>query len=142
MRTIPTVKYEAMFLFPQAATADLKSAVEHVKEGITKNGGNILAIKKWGDRQLAFPIKKQKRGVYILAYFAAATDKLGAIERSFNLSEQVLRHLVTRVDHLNDEEIKNTDGMLDLTIEANLKAGAQAPAPAEPVTAAAVEEAK
>lgn len=141
MKTIPTQNYEAMFLFPQGASADLKSAVEHIKDGLTKNGARIIAIKKWGDRQLAYAINKQKRGVYILAHFSVTTDKLGAIERNFNLSEQVLRQLIIRVDHLSEEEMKNSDGQLDLTIEANLKAGvgmpeatpvpsASAPAPA------------
>ena len=136
MREIPTVNYEAMFLFPQAATADLKGAVGHIRETLTRNGAEIIALKKWGDRPLAYPIKKQKRGVYILAYFSAPTDKLGGIERAFNLSEQLLRHLVTRCDHLGLEEMRNTEGTLDLMIEANLRAEAQAPAPTA-VTAAA-----
>lgn len=145
MRVIPTVKYEAMLLFPQAATADLKGTVEHIKESLTKNGATILAVKKWGDRPLAYPIRKQKRGLYILAYFSAPTDKLGEIERAFNLSEQVLRHLITRVDHLTDDDIKSNEGTIDLLIEANLRAAAQpTPAPAAVVATAApeIEEAK
>lgn len=138
MRVIPTIQYEAMFLFPQAATADLKGAVEHIKEGLTRHGATITALKKWGDRPLAYPIRKQKRGVYILAYFTCPTDKMGEIERYFNLSEQVLRHLVTRADHLSKDEILANDGTLDLTIEANLRAAAQpTPAPAAAATAPA-----
>lgn len=136
MRTIPTVKYEAMLLFPQSALADIKGTVEHIKETFAKNGAEIIALKKWGDRPLAFPIKKQKRGMYILCYFAAPTDKLGLIERAFNLSETVLRHLVVKADHLNVEEMQNADGQVDLTIEANLKSAA-APAPSTGSTPAA-----
>ena len=131
MRSIPKAQYEAMFLFGQSAAADLKGAVEHVKEILGRNNAEIVALKKWGDRPLAYPIRKQKRGIYVLAYFIVPTDKLATIERSCNLSEQILRTLITRIDHLGVEEMKNMDGQLDLTIEANLRAGAQpAPIPA------------
>ena len=139
MRYIPTVAYEAMLLFPQSANVDLKGTVEFIKETLTKNGAEIVSLKKWGDRQLAYTINKQKRGVYILVYFKAPTDKMAAIDRAFNLSETVMRHLITRADHLTVEEMKSTDGQLDLTIEANLRAPVQATEPA-PVPAAPSEE--
>jgi small subunit ribosomal protein S6 len=137
MRYIPTVAYEAMLLFPQSANVDLKGTVEFIKETLTKNGAEIVSLKKWGDRQLAYPINKQKRGVYILTYFNAPTDKLAAIDRAFNLSETVMRHLITRADHLNVEEMKSTDGQIDLTIEANLRAAATMPVEPAAVPAAA-----
>lgn len=140
MRTIPTVNYEAMFLFPQAALADIKNTVEHVKETLTKNGASIIALKKWGDRPLAYPIRKQKRGLYILAYFSSPTDKLTAIERAFNLAEKALRVLIVRVDHLSEEEMKSAEGQVDLMIEANLRMAAM-PTPETPAPApAAMEE--
>jgi small subunit ribosomal protein S6 len=124
MRVIPKIAYEGLFLFPQAANLDLKAAVELIKEPLAKAGGEIIALKKWGDRQLAFPIKKQKRGVYILCYFAAPTDKMEAVNRAYNLSEGLLRHMIVRADHFTTDQMKSTDGMLDLTIEANLRAQA------------------
>lgn len=130
MRIIPKAKYEGLFLFPQSINVDLKSGVELIRDTITKAGGEIIALKKWGDRQLCFPIKKQKRGVYILCYFAVPTDKLSAIDRVFNLSEALLRHMIVRAEHLSVEEMQAADGQLDLTIEANLRM----PAPPTPVT--------
>lgn len=131
MRPIMKEAYEAMILFPQSAMADLKGVVEHVKDLLTKNGGEVIALKKWADRPLAYPINKQKRGLYILCYFSAPTDKLGDIERSFNLSEQVLRQLILRADFLSVEEMKACEGQADLLIEANLRAASQpTPAPA------------
>ncbi len=135
MRSIPTEHYEAMFLLGQAAAIDLAGSVGHIKDNLTKNGATIVALKKWADRPLAYPIKKQKRGMYILCYFAAPTDKLGLIERAFNLSEIVLRHLVVKADHLSVEEMQAADGQVDLMVEANLKAAA-APAPATTAPAA------
>ncbi len=135
MRMIPTVQYEAMFLLGQGAATDLAASVNHIKDALTKNGAEIIALKKWADRQLAYPIKKQKRGMYVLCYFSSPTDRLGAIERAFNLSEIVIRSLIIRADHLTVEEMKNADGQTDLTIEANLRAAAAPAAPAPAVVA-------
>jgi small subunit ribosomal protein S6 len=141
MRTPKTANYEAMFLFPQAALADLKSAVAQIKDPLAKAGAEIIALKKWGDRPLTYPIKKQKRGVYILCYFSVTTDKLAAMERHFTLSEHLLRYLITRADHLSREEMLNADAQLDLTIEANLKAQPIETATAAPAAAAPAENA-
>ena len=130
MRAPKTAFYEAMFLFPQASLADLKSAVGHIKDPLAKAGAEIIALKKWGDRPLTYAIRKQKRGVYILVYFKCTTDKLAAIERTYTLSEHMLRYLITRADHLSVEEMQNADAQLDLTVEANLKAQPIEPAPA------------
>ncbi|MBA4120460.1 MAG: 30S ribosomal protein S6 [Isosphaera sp.] len=138
MRIIPTLHYEAMILLPQSVAADMRGAVEHVKELLAKNQAEIVALKKWGDRPLAYPIRKQKRATYVLAYFAAPTSKLTDIERSFNLSESVLRVLITSAEHLTVEEMKATDGQLDLTVEANLRAQpGPVITPAQPAAAAA-----
>lgn len=127
MRVIPKTPYEGLFLFPQSANMDLKASVELLKDVLLKNGAEIVALKKWGDRQLAYPIQKQKRGVYILCYFIAPTDKMQAIERAFNLSDALLRHMMVRSDHLTVDEMKAVDGQLDLLVEANLRGPAPTP---------------
>ena len=135
MRTIPTVNYETMLVLGQAAATDLANSVSHIKEIFSKHGATLIAFKKWGDRQFAYAIRKQKRGMYILCYFSSPTDKLAEIERAFNLSEVVLRQLTIRVDHLSTEEMQNADGQVDLMIEANLRAAM--PSTPVPVPAAA-----
>jgi ribosomal protein S6 len=138
MRTIRTANYEAMFLLGQSATADLAGAVGHIKEIMAKNNAKIIALKKWAERPLAYAIKKQKRGLYILAYFSCPTDKMGEIENACNLSEQIIRTLIIKADHLSLEEMQNAEGQVDLTIEANLRAAANPPAaPAAPAVPAA-----
>jgi small subunit ribosomal protein S6 len=138
MRVVPKIAYEGLFLFPQSANVDLKSAVEFLKDILGKQGAEIIALKKWGDRQLAFPIKKQKRGVYLLCYFNCPTDKVNTIDRALNLSEALLRHMIVRADHLSVDEMKASDGQLDLLIEANLRAAAVAPVTPVPTVPAEV----
>lgn len=141
MRITRTANYEAMFLLGQGAVADLAGAVGHIKEILAKHNAQIIALKKWAERPLAYPIKKQKRGLYILAYFSCPTDKMGEIEIACNLSEEILRTLIIKAEHLSLEEMQSAEGQIDLMIEANLRAAAQpqpAPAAAAPAAPAAV----
>lgn len=135
-----THNYEAMFLLSQAVAADLGGAVEHLKSIISKAGATLIAMRKWDERRLAYEIEKQKRGTYILAYFSSDSLKIAQIERDCNLSEQILRTLILRVDHLTPEEMQAADGQRELETEAALrKARAAEPAPAESEQAAPAE---
>jgi small subunit ribosomal protein S6 len=98
-------QYEGMFLLPAGASAELENSVNTVRGIIERHGGNIIVIKKWDERKLAYEIKKQKRGLYVIAYFSAPGTAVGAIERDVNLSEDVLRVMVTAADHLNKDEM-------------------------------------
>ena len=128
--------YEAMFLIGQAAAADLSGVIDHIKEILARGHAEIIAMRKWDERRLAYEIKKQKRGLYILCYFKAPNDQLGHIERDCNLSEKVVRALILRADHLTPDEILATDGRTELEVEAKLRAKALTEQP-EPVGAAA-----
>lgn len=113
--------YEAFVLFPQSATGDLDAALEHVKEIITSRKGELLSIAKWDERRLAYDIRGNKRGLYLLAYFRCDTRTVNQIERDFTLSEKVLRALVTRCDHLTEEQMRNAEAMQRTQDEARLR---------------------
>jgi small subunit ribosomal protein S6 len=124
--------YEAMFLLSQATAADLASAIDHIKEVLARGHAEIIAMKKWDERRLAFEIKKQKRGLYILVYFRAPNSGLPHIERDCNLSDKILRVLILRADHLSIEEMQSADGQKELEVEARLRAEQAAKAPQTP----------
>lgn len=100
-----TGQYEAMFLFPASAASEVDASVKTARGIIERHGGKVIVIKKWDERKLAYEIKKQKRGLYVVAYFTAPGSIVSAIERDVNLSEEILRVLVTRADHLNADEM-------------------------------------
>jgi small subunit ribosomal protein S6 len=99
-------KYEAMFLLGAAATADVEKSVTLVRGIIEKHGGKMLVLKKWDERKLTYEIKGQKRGLYVISYFTAPSSAMASIERDVNLSEEVLRVLITDAEHLNQTEME------------------------------------
>ena len=113
--------YEGMFLFPQSATANLQEAADHVKAILDECGATVLTFRKWDDRRLAYEVQGNKRGVYFLAYFTAPTTSLAEIERRCNLSEDLLRMMVTSAEHIPSEIIEANDGQEDLAAEIKLR---------------------
>jgi small subunit ribosomal protein S6 len=97
--------YEAMFLLPAGASAELEKSMTLVRGIIERHEGKIAVIKKWDERKLAYEMRGHKRGLYIITFFTAPGGAVGAIERDVNLSEEVLRVLVTHADHLNETEM-------------------------------------
>jgi len=99
-------KYEAMFLLGAAATSDVDKSITLVRGIIERHGGKLLVLKKWDERKLTYEIKGQKRGLYIISYFTAPGPAIASIERDVNLSEEVLRVLITDAQHLNQAEME------------------------------------
>ncbi len=114
--------YEGLFLFPQTVAANLQTAVDRLREILTKADAQIIALRKWEERRLAYEIKGNKRGVYFLVYFRAARASLIGIERSCNLWEQLLRFMIVRADNLTQEQMEAADGTAELADEIKLRA--------------------
>lgn len=130
-------QYEAMFLLSQAVAADLGAAVEHIKEIIARGHGEILALRKWDERRLAYEIAGQKRGIYVLVYFKAPNTDLAHIERDCNLSEKIMRTMILRADQYTQEEIAAMDGRKELEVEIKLRGERAAQSPEATDAAAA-----
>src|SRR5689334_23359599 len=99
-------KYEAMFLFPPPGATDVEAMTKMAQGIVERHGGKILFIKKWDERKLAYEIKRQKRGTFIVAFYEGPGASVGAIERDVNLSEDIIRVLITRADHLSQKEME------------------------------------
>lgn len=119
---VRTGVYEGMFLANQAAAASFGDLIAHINSLFERANAEVISMKKWDERRLAFEIDKQKRGVYILTYFKCPTDMIGHLERDVQISDQLLRLLVTSADHLTDEEIATFDDRAGLETETKLRA--------------------
>jgi small subunit ribosomal protein S6 len=91
--------YETTFIVnaslddPQIETVIIRS-----QEIITKNGGEIKALNKWGRKRLAYPIQKKNNGFYVNIDFTSPAAAISQLEHSFTLDENVLRFLTIKLD--------------------------------------------
>ena len=122
--------YEGLFLFPQTQAGNLQAAVDHLTDILGRANAEMIALRKWEERRLAYEIKGNKRGVYFLVYFRAPGTALVGIERACNLSELLLRSMITRADHLTQEQMEAADGTAELADEIKPPAAEAVPAEA------------
>ncbi len=114
--------YEVMFLVSQQVASDFGGTVEHLREQLSRAGAEVLALQKWDERRLAFEIDKQRRGVYFLAYIHAEPESIAGLERDCNISERIMRILVTRANHLSEDQMRAADQSAELGAEAKMRA--------------------
>lgn len=141
----PTPKlYEGMFLMSQSAvSAGLGNAIDLVRGMLDRADAEVLSLARWEERKLAYPIAGQKRGTFLLSLFKVAPVQIANIERDCNLSEDVLRVMMTRADHLGETEIAEALNAAETSgDEANLEADGDGDASkAAPAKEAATSEA-
>jgi small subunit ribosomal protein S6 len=94
-----TRQYETTFIV-NASLDDVQvdGVINRVQETITKNGGTISSLNKWGRKRLSYSINKRTNGFYVNIEFEASGTLLAPLERSFQLDEMILRHLTVVLD--------------------------------------------
>ena len=95
-----------MFLLGEGNT-NMETACEPIHDVLSRSDAEILSIKPWEERRLAYQIMKQKRGLYVLVYFNMDPLKVVEMERDCRLNEKIHRVLVLRKDSLTDSEINS-----------------------------------
>jgi len=96
--TITKRLYEAMFLVDSAAATDWDGIIRTIQQILQRAEAEIVSLRKWGERKLAYEIDHKSRGTYILCYFRADTSRIREIERAVQLSERIMRVLILSVE--------------------------------------------
>ena len=90
--------YETTFIV-NASLEDTQvdTLLTHISEVITRNGGEIKAVNKWGRKRLAYTIQKKNNGFYVNIEFEAPGSTLLQLERAYILDENILRFLTIQL---------------------------------------------
>ena len=89
--------YELVFILNANLTEDdFTRVLGKVNDQITKLGGTITETNQWGKRRLAYPIKKQAEGNYVLEKVQIKQTALKELDANLKMSEDILRYLFVR----------------------------------------------
>jgi len=92
-------KYEMVcILHPDLDETAFNEAVEKIRGWITEAGGNIEKADVWGRRKMAYAIRKQTEGQYILLNISMPPANVAALEQNLRFLEANLRHMVTAIE--------------------------------------------
>ena len=88
-------EYELVLIInPDLDDTETESLIEGVKSNIESNGGEVLKVDPWGKKRLAFPIKKNNDGYYVLLIFRSDPAFVPQLSNSFRVIESIVRHMV------------------------------------------------
>ena len=90
--------YEVVIIYDPGLEEDaIRAAVDRSTDLIRARGGNPGRVDRWGKRRLAYEIRHQREGYYVLMEANAEPPVMAELDRSLSLADDVLRHKVIRV---------------------------------------------
>ena len=90
-------RYELMLVIrPDAPDDKVAAVIDRTTRYVVASGGQIIKVAPWGRRRLAYPIDRHREGSYHIIVFESPAEAIAELERSLLITEEVLRHLVTR----------------------------------------------
>jgi small subunit ribosomal protein S6 len=91
--------YEVVIIVqPDVDETALTGVVDKVKGWITESGGTVAKVDMWGKRRMAYAIRKQREGQYVLVQADMPPTFSAALDRNLHFLEPVMRYLITAVE--------------------------------------------
>ena len=113
-------RYELMLVLrPDVADDRAQAVIDRTTRQIVAGGGSIVKVAPWGRRRLAYQIDRYREGSYHIVLFEAPGEALAEMERTLLITEEVLRHLVTR-DERPARPSRRDGGEGDEDVDADL----------------------
>lgn len=95
--------YEHVFIArPDVSSQHVESLIETFSNVLTEGGGNVGKTEYWGLRNLAYRIRKNRKGHYVLMNIDAPHPAVAEMERQMRLHDDVMRFMTLRVDELEE----------------------------------------
>ena len=94
-----SAKYEVMVVFSlKNGEESMQALIQKFKERIERHAEAVEVNEDWGKRKLAYPIEDEAEGYYVIYTFTSAPDYPAELSRRLNISDGILRSLVTVVE--------------------------------------------
>ena len=98
--------YETVYIARQdISSQQVETLTEQMSAFITEGGGTVAKVENWGLRNLAYKVKKNRKGHYVLMNIDAPIPAVKEMERNLHLNEDVLRYMTIRVEELEEGEV-------------------------------------
>jgi small subunit ribosomal protein S6 len=92
-------RYELMLILrPDVADDKAQAVIDRTTRQLLAAGGQIVKVAPWGRRRLAYQIGAFREGSYHIILFEAPPEAIVEVERLLLITEEVIRHLVTRIE--------------------------------------------
>ncbi len=95
--------YEGMYILSTALSDDARQrAYQRIEDDIKEQGGEIVKLHEMGRQRLAYEMRRQRDGVYYLAYFKVKPSAIDTLHRAYHLMEDLLRFMTLRATEVKE----------------------------------------
>ena len=92
------VTYETILILRASLTdEDVVKAIEKIQGSVVQKSGEIIKIENMGRKRLAYDVKKEKRGVFILVHFKGNQTTVFEVQRLFEFDEMIIKYITVKV---------------------------------------------
>ena len=92
-------EYETIYVLrPDVAKDSQEKINQRIGEAVSREGGKLTTVENWGRRQLAYAVKKAKRGVYVYVKYVGGGAAVAEVERNLRMLDDVLKYQTVQVN--------------------------------------------
>lgn len=98
-------KYESMLIARQdLGQSQVNDIVATLSEAVKKEGGEVVSVDNWGLKNLAYRIKKNRKGYYVVLNISAPANAIFEFERLARLNEDIIRYMTVKVEEFSSKD--------------------------------------
>ncbi len=101
---------------------EAETAVSKIKDVITGQGGEVLKVDVWGRRKLAYEIKKQKKGLYVLLVYKTPSATVRKLEEFYKVYDAVLKYMVLKLGAKQVQDLEKAGAASETASEQKAEA--------------------
>lgn len=102
--------YENIVILNASLTdEEIESSIAKIKDLITNSGGEVLKIDNWGRKKLAYEIKKQKKGFYVLLIYKTPPLTIKKLEGFYKVFDPVIKYMVIKLNMKQTQALEKTE---------------------------------
>ena len=102
--------YESVLIARQdLGASQVSNIVSDLSDIIKKEGGEVVRVDNWGLKNLAYRIKKNRKGHYVVMNIAAPAKAIAEFERIMRFNEDIIRYMTVKVDEFSEDSSASND---------------------------------
>ena len=102
--------YESVLIARQdLGASQVSTIVSDLSDIIKKEGGEVVRVDNWGLKNLAYRIKKNRKGHYVVMNIAAPANAIAEFERIMRFNEDIIRYMTVKVDEFSEDSSASND---------------------------------
>lgn len=102
--------YESVLIARQdLGQSQVNTIVSDLSNVIANNGGEVVRVDNWGLKNLAYRVKKNRKGYYVVLNIAAPAAAVAEYERQMRFNEDIIRYMTIKVEELSKENANNSE---------------------------------